>query len=515
MDLSGKLIIKAQLGHDLRRIPIHNEEITYDELILMMQRVFRQYIAKEDELLVKYKDEDGDFITIGDESDLSLAIQSSKVLQIKIFVVNRPEILQFTAPLKNRKSDEAVTIESGDSSSLMCELQWLGNQMLSVADRIQKLCSFNRPINLTVSDSSCFEKVGRTDSAHNLESNKEFDPLSNVRLTGVTASSSNPPIYSSPVDTSNTTLQSNARENHMISKPIVATNELLNNESLNLSGRTADYGSVDLQMLSVNKHDVPIGQVSTIVSHSNAETISSILPNPNPTISNTLPISQGQSLPSTSHTTMPSFYQPSLGHQGYPFTQVQPVVHANDASRMPMIPNTSSIVSQQQNTQPFTPSGLANMPPNMGPYARQTGTLLNTNRPLGMLVTPPHPSSSMFTPVVPPSDPSAGLETPQRPVMQHQSGSPRNLTTLGPLQSAPMIPHGMSYSPMYPPPGQGMNVSSTRLLCFPTQNSLVSATYNPMHSGAASPVTSPSNNISKANTTTNDVHNYYTPSYPN
>lgn len=57
MDLSGKLIIKAQLGHDLRRIPIHNEEITYDELILMMQRVFKQYITKEDELLVKYKDE--------------------------------------------------------------------------------------------------------------------------------------------------------------------------------------------------------------------------------------------------------------------------------------------------------------------------------------------------------------------------------------------------------------------------------------------------------------------------
>ncbi|GAA52344.1 protein TFG [Clonorchis sinensis] len=85
MDLSGKIIIKAQLGDDLRRIPIHNEDITYDELVLMMQRVFKQRLSTDDDLLIKYKDEDGDFITIADESDLSFAIQSNKVLQIKLF----------------------------------------------------------------------------------------------------------------------------------------------------------------------------------------------------------------------------------------------------------------------------------------------------------------------------------------------------------------------------------------------------------------------------------------------
>ena len=37
MDLTGKLIIKATLGDDIRRIPIHNEDITYDELILMSE----------------------------------------------------------------------------------------------------------------------------------------------------------------------------------------------------------------------------------------------------------------------------------------------------------------------------------------------------------------------------------------------------------------------------------------------------------------------------------------------
>jgi hypothetical protein len=57
VDLSGKLIIKAQLGDDIRRIPIHNEELTYDELLLMMTRVFRGKLNSTDDVTIKYKDE--------------------------------------------------------------------------------------------------------------------------------------------------------------------------------------------------------------------------------------------------------------------------------------------------------------------------------------------------------------------------------------------------------------------------------------------------------------------------
>ena len=121
LDLSGKLIIKVQLGDDIRRIPIHNEDITYDELVLMMQRVFRSQISSNDEVTIKYKDEgnyicpikrtkkldldnvsvqlilkrwnviiyilipDGDLITIFDSSDLSFAIQCSRILKITLF----------------------------------------------------------------------------------------------------------------------------------------------------------------------------------------------------------------------------------------------------------------------------------------------------------------------------------------------------------------------------------------------------------------------------------------------
>lgn len=56
-DFGGKLVIKAQFGDDLRRILIHNEELTYDELVLMMQRVFKPKLDNLESFIIKYKDE--------------------------------------------------------------------------------------------------------------------------------------------------------------------------------------------------------------------------------------------------------------------------------------------------------------------------------------------------------------------------------------------------------------------------------------------------------------------------
>lgn len=50
-------MLQVQLGDDVRRIPIHNEAITYDELVLMMQRVFRGKLNSTDDITIKYKDE--------------------------------------------------------------------------------------------------------------------------------------------------------------------------------------------------------------------------------------------------------------------------------------------------------------------------------------------------------------------------------------------------------------------------------------------------------------------------
>ena len=72
------------MGEDIRRIPIHNDDLTYDELILMMQRVFKGVLKADEDLVLKYKDEDGDLVSLADTNDLSYAIQYSRVLRLTI-----------------------------------------------------------------------------------------------------------------------------------------------------------------------------------------------------------------------------------------------------------------------------------------------------------------------------------------------------------------------------------------------------------------------------------------------
>ncbi|KAJ7321760.1 hypothetical protein OS493_033868 [Desmophyllum pertusum] len=90
VDLSGTLIIKARLGDDIRCIPIHNEDLTYDDLLLMMQRVYRGKLSNTDDITIKYKDEDGDLITIFDSSDLAFARTICRILKITLFVNGIP-----------------------------------------------------------------------------------------------------------------------------------------------------------------------------------------------------------------------------------------------------------------------------------------------------------------------------------------------------------------------------------------------------------------------------------------
>ncbi|GIY65215.1 hypothetical protein CDAR_381592 [Caerostris darwini] len=157
LDLSGKLIIKAQLGDDIRRIPIHNEDITYDELVLMMQRVFRGKLDANDEVLIKYRDEDGDLISIFDSSDLSFAIQCSRILKLTIFVNGHPEPLQ---------SDEVKHIRT--------ELQKIRNQVNQLIDQLEPRQSL--PGNRGEPDKGIIN--AQASNTPNAAAPKEFDPLS-------------------------------------------------------------------------------------------------------------------------------------------------------------------------------------------------------------------------------------------------------------------------------------------------------------------------------------------------
>ncbi|XP_013792847.1 protein TFG-like [Limulus polyphemus] len=152
LDLGGKLVIKAQLGDDIRRIFIHNEDITYDELILMMQRVFSGKLSSSDEVTLKYKDEDGDLITIFDSSDLSYAIQCSRILKLTISVNGQPTLLEAEEVKDIRKELQAIRDRV--------------NQLLDMLDHKSVISTPSAAV--TSSDG---------DKIVNVASSKEFDPL--------------------------------------------------------------------------------------------------------------------------------------------------------------------------------------------------------------------------------------------------------------------------------------------------------------------------------------------------
>ncbi|BFZ09690.1 hypothetical protein BsWGS_12729 [Bradybaena similaris] len=168
-DLTGKLIIKVTLGDDIRRIPIHNEDITYDELVLMMQRVYRGKLSTNDEITVKYKDEDGDLITIFDSSDLTFAIQCSRILKITLFV---------GGPSKS-------VLEPANAANIRRELQEIRDKVIGLLDRLEPTSLVASAQALNIADGiagDSLRKVAPAGSglsrAVNAVGGKEFDPLS-------------------------------------------------------------------------------------------------------------------------------------------------------------------------------------------------------------------------------------------------------------------------------------------------------------------------------------------------
>lgn len=148
LDLSGKLIIKACYGDDIRRIPIHNDDLTYDELVLMMQRVFKGSLDPEEDILLKYKDEDGDLITITDNSDLSFAIQYCRVLRLTIIDTTAKSTNHISAhTIKNlREIRDAVNRfldESADKNNTIEKMREPVEKDLAAEDSVHSHHVFN------------------------------------------------------------------------------------------------------------------------------------------------------------------------------------------------------------------------------------------------------------------------------------------------------------------------------------------------------------------------------------
>ena len=172
MDLTGKLIIKVSLGDDIRRIQLDAfESLTYDELILMMQRVFRDQLDANADVTLKYKDEDGDLITLFDSADLAVAISYSRVLKLTIFI-------------NGKMSASGKTTNNVVNEDLIKELRGIRNRITEILDTLtDENGSVTKSKGDIVNGKDATENVdvlegidGKELRGMKLES-KEFDPL--------------------------------------------------------------------------------------------------------------------------------------------------------------------------------------------------------------------------------------------------------------------------------------------------------------------------------------------------
>ncbi|XP_045611094.2 protein TFG isoform X3 [Procambarus clarkii] len=200
LDLSGKLIIKAQLGEDIRRIPIHNEDMTYDELILMMQRVFRGSLSTDDDITLKYKDEDGDLVTIFDSSDLAFAIQCSRILKLTILLNGQRGMAQGSRVSTITVRRELRAIRDRVTALL---------DALDVTTEVTPRTIFEADTGVSSSVTAAASPAPAAAMQLNISS-KEFDPLQQTEQQHQQVSSASqphPPV-STPTHTTSASIQS-------------------------------------------------------------------------------------------------------------------------------------------------------------------------------------------------------------------------------------------------------------------------------------------------------------------
>ncbi|VDL98340.1 unnamed protein product [Schistocephalus solidus] len=144
-DFSRRLVIKAQLGDDLRRIPIHNEDLTYDEIAIMMQRVFKPRLERDTDFIIKYKDE----------------VKGSAGDSCK------------NAVTSGSQSVDAAQLNTCDRRSVISELRRLRDHVNSLVDKLDNFV-VNSEVHLNASQDN---GVAVTE-AETVGKNPEFDPLS-------------------------------------------------------------------------------------------------------------------------------------------------------------------------------------------------------------------------------------------------------------------------------------------------------------------------------------------------
>jgi hypothetical protein len=126
-----RLIIKGICGKEIRRIPIWNRDITYDELCLMMSRIFKEQLGSNiKNMVLHYVDEENDHITLADDVDLIHAKeQCGEMLKILVYDQER---LSFVKQLHQEDDHYSALLSTGT-------IRQFRNELLALKYRVDHL----------------------------------------------------------------------------------------------------------------------------------------------------------------------------------------------------------------------------------------------------------------------------------------------------------------------------------------------------------------------------------------
>merc|ERR1719237_1748055 len=149
----------------------------------MMQRVFRGTLDPNEELVLRYKDEDEDLVTISDNSDLSFALQYCRLLRLTITCKG----LQVT----RLKTQLRKVVELQEGPGVEGEVV---RELREIRDRVNKLLDLVADSGTNKSegqqqepkDAEVVEETASVQSVAPVES-REFDPLGQMNQDQVQA----------------------------------------------------------------------------------------------------------------------------------------------------------------------------------------------------------------------------------------------------------------------------------------------------------------------------------------
>lgn len=147
----SNLVIKCRYGKDFRRIPILKQDgdLTYDGLCVMIHRIFKSKLpanSNPTNIILKYTDEDGDLITLENDSDLvhALPLRGSGTLKITAYANEQEmvEVLDTQEPLSELKSlaigSKSIPLSEKEYDIAKEEIGKIINQLQSLSSKLEK-----------------------------------------------------------------------------------------------------------------------------------------------------------------------------------------------------------------------------------------------------------------------------------------------------------------------------------------------------------------------------------------